>query len=286
MGLAALWHNSSKRESWFFTPLIGYALAVALWGLIADPEVRGAAATIMQLLSAGVAACGALKALQISATTQRMVAFNAACERDLADIRRNELEIRYAETLHEVRSAVLSLEGGMRFFQQPLARQERLAHALVAELARLRALVDNENAAENATFSLHDALEPLFTLSAAGGQPVRWDIPDGICIRGRAMDVVQIVHALLMNARQYAPESSVEVTARQHGDSVVLRVDDRGPGIAPDELERIFVRGRRSDAAVDRQGAGLGLHIARRLARSSAATCGPRRASAVVPDSF
>jgi signal transduction histidine kinase len=47
----------------------------------------------------------------------------------------------------------------------------------------------------------------------------------------------------------------------------MLRVDDRGPGIAPDDLEWIFERGQRSDTVVDREGAGLGLHIARRLAR-------------------
>ena len=268
VGLAALWHKSSKYESWLFTPLVGYALAVSLWGLIGDAAVRAPAATIMQLLFAAVAAGRALKALQVSATTQRTVAFDAARERDLADMRRTEVETRYAETLHEVRSTVLSIEGGMRFFQTPLdARQESLAQALVAELGRLRVLLDHENAAENAAFSVNEALEPLFTLSAAGGQPVHWDIPDGVRARGRATDVAQIVHALLMNARRHAPNSSVEVSARRHGDGVMLYVDDRGPGIAPDDLEWIFERGQRSDAVVDREGAGLGLHIARRLAR-------------------
>ena len=152
----------------------------------------------MQFLAAAIAAGAALKALQVSATAQRMVAFDAARERDLADIRRNELEIRYAETLHEVRSTVLSLEGGMRFYQQPLARKERLAQALLAELARLRSLVEHENAAENTSFAVNDALEPFFTLSEAGAQTVQWDIPEGISARGRGTDVAQIVHTLLM----------------------------------------------------------------------------------------
>ena len=70
-----------------------------------------------------------------------------------------------------------------------------------------------------------------------------------------------------MNARRYAPESSVEVIARKQGETVMIRVDDRGPGIAPEDLEWIFERGQRSAADVDRAGAGLGLHIARRLAQ-------------------
>jgi signal transduction histidine kinase len=268
IGLAALWHKAQKHESWLFTPLIGYALAIALWGLIGDAGVRAPAATIMQLLFAGVAAAGALKALHVSATTQRTVAFHAARERDVADMRRNEVEARYAETLHEVRSTVVSIEGGMSYFRPPVdAPNDDLVHALVAELQRLRALVDHENAAENAAFSVNEALEPLFTLSEAVGQPLRWDIPDGIRARGRAADVTQIVHSLLMNARRHAPNSPIDVTARRDGDGIVLHVDDGGPGIAPDDLEWIFERGQRSDAVVDREGAGLGLHIARRLAR-------------------
>ena len=72
---------------------------------------------------------------------------------------------------------------------------------------------------------------------------------------------------LVTNAIKYGPERSpiVVQTVRESG-SFTVRVTDDGPGVAPDERQRIFEkfsRGRRSAAVA---GAGLGLSIARSLA--------------------
>jgi signal transduction histidine kinase len=53
------------------------------------------------------------------------------------------------------------------------------------------------------------------------------------------------------------------VTVSSEGGWARLTVADDGPGIAPDERERIFERFYRSDVARAGQGAGLGLSIAR-----------------------
>lgn len=63
---------------------------------------------------------------------------------------------------------------------------------------------------------------------------------------------------LLDNAVKFAPVGSeIQVTLRDG----VLTVADHGPGIAPDELDRVFDRFWRSPAARSKPGSGLGLAI-------------------------
>ena len=82
--------------------------------------------------------------------------------------------------------------------------------------------------------------------------------------------VRQILLNLLDNAAKYAPGAPPEVeVARLPDGRAALRVMDRGPGVPPREAKRIFDRFHRVDNAVTREtgGNGLGLAIARRLAR-------------------
>ncbi|HEX9109128.1 MAG TPA: sensor histidine kinase, partial [Longimicrobiales bacterium] len=55
---------------------------------------------------------------------------------------------------------------------------------------------------------------------------------------------------------------------RQEDDAVVFAVADRGPGIPPEDGDRIFEPFFRGDRTADGDGTGLGLNIARRLARA------------------
>ena len=75
---------------------------------------------------------------------------------------------------------------------------------------------------------------------------------------------------LLGNAAKYAaPYGPVEVAVRREGERVLATVADAGPGISPDERDRIFDRFFRSgdDVPSGKGGFGLGLPISRRLAR-------------------
>jgi signal transduction histidine kinase len=79
--------------------------------------------------------------------------------------------------------------------------------------------------------------------------------------------VEQILVNLLGNAIKHAPErSEVRVTITARGNRVVYQVDDGGPGVPPDDLERIFdIYVTRADG--ESRGLGLGLPLSRRLAR-------------------
>jgi two-component system, OmpR family, sensor histidine kinase KdpD len=75
----------------------------------------------------------------------------------------------------------------------------------------------------------------------------------------------RVIANLVENALRYSPaEQPIRVAASTHADTVELRVIDRGPGIAADDKEAVFAPfQRRDDHAVNRQGVGLGLAIAR-----------------------
>lgn len=76
--------------------------------------------------------------------------------------------------------------------------------------------------------------------------------------------VREILGNLLDNARRHAA-ACVEVEAEAVGEVLVLRVRDDGPGLAPDQAEQAFERFVSLDG---RGGSGLGLPIARGLARA------------------
>lgn len=82
--------------------------------------------------------------------------------------------------------------------------------------------------------------------------------PDGL----RAM-----VDNLLENAARHGrPDGAVTLTLTAEGESVSITVDDDGPGIPPDQRDRIFERFERGDAA-GAEGSGLGLSLVRQQAK-------------------
>jgi signal transduction histidine kinase len=76
------------------------------------------------------------------------------------------------------------------------------------------------------------------------------------------------VRILIDNALRHTPESStIRVVPGYRGDHALVAVGDEGPGVAPDDRERIFERFERGSAASGKGGFGLGLAIGRELAR-------------------
>ncbi len=74
----------------------------------------------------------------------------------------------------------------------------------------------------------------------------------------------RMLQNLVHNAIKHAPaQTDVTIGAQSEGDAVVLRVCDRGPGIAPGDLERIFDRYMSHDRRRDRRSHGLGLEFCR-----------------------
>jgi two-component system, OmpR family, sensor histidine kinase BaeS len=87
-------------------------------------------------------------------------------------------------------------------------------------------------------------------------------------VQGDAQRLGQVVDNLLTNAVKFTPPGGrVVLRVLDDGDAALLEVADTGPGVPAEDLERIFERLYRSEAAVRGQvpGAGLGLPIVRAI---------------------
>lgn len=104
----------------------------------------------------------------------------------------------------------------------------------------------------------------------AGAGSIDAEIPD-VPVRARFDEdrIDQVLDNLLANALKHtSPGTRVTVTLTREGGDVVVRVRDRGAGIAPDERARLFKPFYQTPRGRSYGGTGLGLHISRRIAES------------------
>lgn len=97
------------------------------------------------------------------------------------------------------------------------------------------------------------------------------DAPVPIEVAADPERLLQAVSILVTNALIHTPTSApLSLEAEVDRDGVEIRVTDRGPGIAPEHLSRLFDRFYRVDKVGERQqeGSGLGLAIARSIAEA------------------
>jgi PAS domain S-box-containing protein len=92
--------------------------------------------------------------------------------------------------------------------------------------------------------------------------------PDAACAMVDVDRFVQVLSNLLSNAHKYgAPGTPIDVCVESAGDMVRVTVTNEGPGIAPDEIPKLFSRFARTRSAQSGKtpGLGLGLYICRGL---------------------
>jgi PAS domain S-box-containing protein len=108
--------------------------------------------------------------------------------------------------------------------------------------------------------------------AGACGQPIRLQLPDGPAPGFWDPDrISQVLRNLLSNAMKYSPERrEIDVTVETEKGGYRVSVSDRGGGIAPEALPRIFDRFYRAPGAVSSgvRGMGIGLHVCRELVQS------------------
>jgi signal transduction histidine kinase len=187
---------------------------------------------------------------------------------------------------HELRSPLTAILGYVKTLRRPefendeTARREFLG-AIERQGDRLLRLVNNlltTALVENHEASL--AITP-FELGALAeevkegfhaGDRIQLSLPDDLPqLQSDRVRVGEMMANLVDNALKYSPdEAAVEVGARALDGSVQFWVLDRGVGIAPEDVDRIFDRFYQTDQSITRRfgGVGLGLHLVKELAAS------------------
>ena len=185
-----------------------------------------------------------------------------------------------ADVAHELRTPLAILRSQLEAVQdgisKPTPRVITSLHDETVRLSRLVADLETLAAADAATFTLDRRPTSLTVLLreltgaladefAEAGLTLRTDL-DEVAVDGDPVRLRQIATNLLTNARKFVPPGgTVTVTVRDHGDVACLEVSDTGPGIAPEELPRVFDRFYRSPTA-RAGGSGSGLAVVAELA--------------------
>ena len=262
-----------RRLLFGYTGLLTWALAM---GEIARGiQLEGGATWILGeplLRSVGLALAlvGAVRELQLGFAVQstRMLQSHLTARR-----RQEELEAERAQRArlaHEARNALSAIEGAtvtLDRSREALSPEQRgrLTVAVTKEIARLQQLVSAEHAAaEPRHVDVASVVQEQVELARARGSNVFADLSDGLTAVGEPTAVAESLQNLLVNAERHAAGTPVVVRGQRDAGRVLVRVEDRGPGIPDGDLDRIFDRGVRAGGGY---GSGLGLYVSRQLAR-------------------
>ena len=90
------------------------------------------------------------------------------------------------------------------------------------------------------------------------------DLPEVYCDRTR---IRQVILNLMSNAARFTEVGGITVEAKQEGQDVVVQVADTGPGVSPEDAEKIFQPFHQDSKRLSRDqgGSGLGLSISKRF---------------------
>jgi two-component system osmolarity sensor histidine kinase EnvZ len=200
---------------------------------------------------------------------------NRGFNRMAANLRQVEQDraLLLAGVSHDLRTPLARLRLGIEMN----ARDEATRAGMVDDIAEMDRIIGqflefartNENAASEPG-DLNDIVRACVERSARAGNDVRFAPGTVPRVPLRPTAFSRLVANLVDNAVAYGAPP-VEVTTRVADGRIVLDIADRGPGIAPDDVERLkqpFTRASaaRADAG-GVAGAGLGLAIVDRIAR-------------------
>jgi two-component system sensor histidine kinase ChvG len=208
-----------------------------------------------------------------------------------------------ADVAHELKNPLTSLRSAVETL--PLVKNDdsraRLLAVIQHDVRRLDRLITDISDASRLDAELgRDTAQPLdlaallrqhveaeqphvgkgkpvqLTLSIDGFSGVRGVKGSGAMIRGHDLRLGQVIHNLIDNARSFVPAETgaIAVHLRRDGERAIITVEDNGPGIRRDALERIFERfyTDRPDGESFGQNSGLGLSISRQIIEAHGGT--------------
>ena len=203
----------------------------------------------------------------------------------LARLERSFTAVRHfsADAAHELRTPLTILKGEIEVALQSSRSEDEYRQILTScleEVDRLSALVqdllflarsDSGNVTGtdtpvdlSAVFT--EVIHPLRALAETARVSISASSPSPLWVNGNTSMLFRLIFNLGENAIKYTPEGgTVGLCLVQNGSTALLRVQDNGPGISPEDQVRIFDRFYRGDLARSRGGTGLGLALARSI---------------------
>jgi len=192
-----------------------------------------------------------------------------------------------ANMSHELRTPLNAIIGFSQVLQQQLfgemnAKQKEYVDDILSSGNHLLSLINDvldlskveagQVELERTPFSLRDALERGVVMvrerASDRGLQLSLDLaPDVDVVDADERRVRQIVFNLLSNAVKFTPEGgSIVVSTERVAGEVRVSVSDTGPGVAPEDSERIFEEFQQTTVgAQQREGTGLGLALSKKL---------------------
>ena len=278
--------------------LIGTSLAVVSILVVGALLNRRLSAPLQRLAAAARAVAGGDLGQRVEAggsveVAQVGQAFNemTASLKEAETLRQNMV----ADVAHELRTPLSVLQGNLWAILNdayPLEKAEisrlydetRLLSRLVEDLREL-ALADAgelylELRPTDVAQVIRDTVDTLALAAEVQEVSLGVQLPDDLApVQADADRVVQVLRNLLINALRHTPAGgSVKVSASQLAETLEIAIADSGEGIAPEDIDHVFERFWRADAARARSGnsgeerlaggTGLGLSVAQSLVKA------------------
>ena len=192
-----------------------------------------------------------------------------------------------AEVSHQLRTPLAKMkaeaelalrrERDPAYYQEALASVSHSADQMTRTVEALLAVAQEEGSLARGRADIwrvmEEAAASVGVLAGESGVRVKVEPPLRTLYVGVERDIaLQIIQPVVESACRFA-RNWVVLGAERNGKEVVLTVEDDGPGVTEEEKDRIFEPGVRGSAAEAKEsasrGAGLGLPLARRLARAA-----------------
>jgi two-component system OmpR family sensor kinase len=182
---------------------------------------------------------------------------------------------------HELKNPLLAIKGlaatGSRMYDQMPDEERREFFGLIDEEAgRLKEVVEHAATAmkvdaDQVVYDLQDhdlgaLVEEVAWVAPHGDHPMTVRTDPGIAVRADRRYLGEVLEGLIDNAAKFSPpDAPIDVTVWREDGIARVEIADRGPGIPPEVVERIFQRfaGWRPAGYEETPGAGLGLFLAR-----------------------
>ncbi len=263
---------------------VAVPLAIALlvgWTLIFAQNLAGGGASAQNVWLLVLGSIAFIAILGV------LVMFAIFLVREILEVRRQDTFID--SVTHELKSPLASIKLGLQTMGRDVLghdKRELLRTMMLEDVDRLSSFIDDVLQASRLAHDrvgldlsevhIHDvAIECAETVAARHKlheDAITVDIDPELTTYTDRAALLVVIRNLIDNAAKYS-DSRVEiaVTARQIDDgSVVLEVRDRGIGIPPQDLKRVFHRFYRvpSESVRTRRGTGLGLFVVSALVRN------------------